>query len=784
MDIDFDSRLIRIAAGELSQFRLGPREGGGSREGRWRMELGSFWHVRLQDEESAAAQKSGEIAPRFEVPVSGKLLRAGWTVEVSGRIDQIVTRAGAPVIREVKTVPHPLPLPEEALAARYPDYFAQAGVYLALARLGGDASLAGASAELLFVDMEGGARQVVRVEEASDLERRLADLAEFAEARRGCRARIAAAVIEPPFAELRQGQEKTAEALAGAAAKSRIVLWEAPTGFGKSAWALHHALARMKAGEFSRAIYLSGRSTGQVQVVKELEKNWPGIVRAQQMRSRSDHAIASPMHTCGEGASCREGIEEAWARAGISPARIAAEGALELEAARRLGAETGVCPYEITRAVLPFADLWIGDMNYVFSPHSSGVFLNAPGFDAAKTLLVVDEAHNLPRRAEDAWSAALDSGRLEQLRIELSFAHPSRRLSRALDSLASFVRRLNACDRCDDTVFYEVKDLLHEYTEALESERLDTESLRGGALEALWELEEAALPLENESLRLLLHSPAHGKLEITCLDASAEVAKALKSFGGALLMSATLRPLAPLLASCGLKDADAAFVRSVAPWRGMGYSVAVDERADTRLKTRARYHALAAEAIGDLAASATGPVAAFFPSYRYAADVAETLAIDHPGLRLALQPRGIDLAAQREFVATALDSADVLLLVLGSGFSEGIDELGGRVNRAIVVSPALPEADAVQVARMEEARGSSSAKAFHETYAVPGMRKVNQAIGRLVRAPGQEAKVLLFCRRFAEAQYQGLLDEDFAPQATIRSRGELLAWLEPDGPAR
>ncbi len=777
MDIDFDSRLIRIAAGELSQFRLGPREGGGAREGRWRMELGSFWHVRLQDEESAAAEKEGAPAPRFEVPVSGKLLRAGWTVEVSGRIDQIVMRSGAPVIREVKTVPHPLPLPEEALAARYPDYFAQVGVYLALARLGAEASLAGASAELLFVDIEGGARQAVRLADEADLERRFADLAEFAEARRTSRARIAAATIEPPFAELRQGQEKTAESLAQAAQKSRIVLWEAPTGFGKSAWALHHALTRMKAGEFSRAIYLSGRSTGQVQVVRELARNWPETVRAQQMRSRAEHAISSPMHTCGEGSSCRQGIEEAWARAAISPARIAAEGALELDAARRLGAETGVCPYEITRAVLPFADLWIGDMNYVFSPHSSGVFLNAPGFDAAKTLLVVDEAHNLPRRAEQAWSAALDSGRLEQLRIELTFAHPSRRLSRTLDSLASFIRRLPAADRCDDTVFYEVKDLLHEYAEALESERLDAEALRGGALEALWELEEAALPLENENLRLLLHSPARGKLEITCLDASIEIAKTLKSFGGALLMSATLRPLAPLLGSCGLKETDAAFLRSSAPWRGMGYSVAVDARGDTRLKTRARYHALAAEAIGDLASGASGPVAAFFPSYRYAADVAEALAMDHPGLRLALQPRGIDLAGQKEFVATALATADVLLLVLGSGFSEGIDELGGKVTRAIVVSPALPEADAVQQARQEEARGSSSAKAFHETNIVPGMRKVNQAIGRLVRAPGQQARVLLFCRRFTEPEYAALLDEDFAPQETIKSRDELLAWL-------
>ena len=102
--------------------------------------------------------------------------------------------------------------------------------------------------------------------------------------------------------------------------------------------------------------------------------------------------------------------------------------------------------------------------------------------------------------------------------------------------------------------------------------------------------------------------------------------------------------------------------------------------------------------------------------------------------------------------------------------------MGGRVERAVVVSPALPEADAVQAARIDRAKGSS-ARAFHDVYIVPGIRKVNQAIGRLVRAPGQKAKVLLHCHRFAEPDYTALLDEDFDPGATVRSRDDLLRWL-------
>lgn len=250
-----------------------------------------------------------------------------------------------------------------------------------------------------------------------------------------------------------------------------------------------------------------------------------------------------------------------------------------------------------------------------------------------------------------------------------------------------------------------------------------------------------------------------------------------------MLMSATLRPLDHLLAACGLVEKEVTFLRSAAPWRGMGYEVAVDMRADTRLKSRYRSIPLTAETIADLCAASSEPsdggpsrpVAALFPSYKYAQSVADALEDSGLFLRVAIQPRGLDLEGQRLFVEESLGGVDVLMLVLGSGFTEGIDALGGRISHAIVVGPALPEADAVQKARMEQA--GSRSRAFHDVYIVPGIRKVNQAIGRLVRAPGQSAKVLLHCRRFAEPDYGALLDEDFRPQEQISSRGELMGWL-------
>jgi Rad3-related DNA helicase len=155
-------------------------------------------------------------------------------------------------------------------------------------------------------------------------------------------------------------------------------------------------------------------------------------------------------------------------------------------------------------------------------------------------------------------------------------------------------------------------------------------------------------------------------------------------------------------------------------------------------------------------------------------------------LRLALQPRGLDLAAQAAWIAAALDRGDILGLILGSSFAEGIDALGGRVRHALVAGPALPEVNPVQKARMEEAQraGLDRDAAFRRVYQGPGMTKVNQALGRLVRAPGHHARILLHCRRFAEPAYAALLAPAYQGGTPLVKDADLAAWLaRPPEPA-
>ena len=76
--------------------------------------------------------------------------------------------------------------------------------------------------------------------------------------------------------------------------------------------------------------------------------------------------------------------------------------------------------------------------------------------------------------------------------------------------------------------------------------------------------------------------------------------------------------------------------------------------------------------------------------------------------------------------------------------------------------------------------GLTREEAFRRIYQIPGMTKVNQALGRLVRAPGQRARVLLHCRRFLEPEYRELLAPEYQTGRAIADEKELAAWLGPD----
>src|SRR5437667_2154619 len=114
MQFDLDQRTATLSVGDFAAFVVGPHGRGDATGGRWRAQLGTYWHQQLR-----AQRTADEVGTRFEVPIEGRIFHHGWTISLAGRIDQWLEQNGITVLREIKTVTRPLPADEHELRAEY-----------------------------------------------------------------------------------------------------------------------------------------------------------------------------------------------------------------------------------------------------------------------------------------------------------------------------------------------------------------------------------------------------------------------------------------------------------------------------------------------------------------------------------------------------------------------------------------------------------------------------------------------------------------------------------------
>ncbi|HUR60472.1 MAG TPA: helicase C-terminal domain-containing protein [Opitutaceae bacterium] len=868
MLFNLEARTIALSVGEFAGFSLGPRDAVGGPSGLWRAQVGTHWHNELR----ARAVAEHAAAAVFEIPITGQVFHRGWTFTFTGRIDQIIRGPALLALREIKSVTRALPAAENELRQDYPDYFIQAATYGALARTGaladfhvlretllGDGAKPALRAELVFVEVGSGIAQTIPLTPADDglYRAQLDRLADFLDLRLRARERLRGLRYKPAFAVPRPGQETTQAELTALFERQPLVFFEAPTGFGKTGVLLEFALGQLRSGHFDRALYLTSKSTGQLQVVRTLQAmtapSEPDVlgsklagstlaalhlqpsnlqpatagpaVAAWHVRNKSEHCVNTTFHCVRDNCIYLAEAATRWAQSGLARFYIDEKHSRDLDTLRAAGRDARICPYEITRTALAFNDVWVGDYNYVFAPRNRGLFFEQPGFAAARTLLLIDEAHNLPSRVADAYSHAFSAADAFAVREELNRVRPAATLATAWDHWCHFLHHLRACEALTAADEDDARHLLGELAKIIPTMPLDLAAIGPRAAETLWAVPSFVDELATSDLSRLWWCPRDGELLLTCLDAAPAIGAALREFGGVVLASATLTPVDGFAAACGLsappaivpapaaaapprlgaltkrdtrklykqltsgaellrveearEAASPALLTAHTPWREGSYDIAFDARIDTTFQHRSHHYTTTAATIAALHGAAGGAIAIFFPSYAYADAIAQEVAANAGRLRVALQPKLRDLAAQTAWVEESLLLGDALFLVLGSSFAESIDALGGRISHAMVVGPALPEVNAVQRARLAEAARNGLARdaAFRRVYQIPGMTKVNQALGRLVRAPGHRARVLLHCRRFLESSYANLLAPDYRLGTSILDEAGWRAWL-------
>ena len=218
----------------------------------------------------------------------------------------------------------------------------------------------------------------------------------------------------------------------------------------------------------------------------------------------------------------------------------------------------------------------------------------------------------------------------------------------------------------------------------------------------------------------------------------------------AALFSATLTPPAFYRSVLGCADARAVALPSPFPPENLGLFCLPG--ISTRYRQREASVPAVADALAALAKGKTGNYLAFFPSYAYLQQVYEAFAARWPDISTLVQQHSLDDAGRAEFLAQFVPRPAKTLLgfaVMGGIFGEGVDLVGDRLIGCAIVGVGLPQVNPRQE-MLRRYYEEQSGCGFDYAYRYPGMNKVLQASGRVVRTPQDKGVVLLLDDRFAQ----------------------------------
>ena len=258
------------------------------------------------------------------------------------------------------------------------------------------------------------------------------------------------------------------------------------------------------------------------------------------------------------------------------------------------------------------------------------------------------------------------------------------------------------------------------------------------------------------------------RVRLFCLDPSFLLQQALARGKAAVFFSATLTPIDYYRALLGGSEEDP-LLQLPSPFPPQHFAVLVQDRIRTHFKARAESLSDVVQAIASLIQGRCGNYIAYFPSYQYLTAVQEQFQAQHPAVPILVQGPGMSEPEREAFLAAfAAEHCETLLgfAVMGGAFGEGIDLVGDRLIGAIIVGVGLPqlcvERDLIRD-YFEEKTGAG----FDYAYTFPGMNRVLQATGRVIRSEIDRGVVLLVDARFAEARYRRLFPAWWRP---VRAR--------------
>lgn len=773
-----EQQIIRISVRNLVEFIL--REGdidnrisGGM--DRNAMQLGSRIHRKIQ--------RSMGSAYRAEVPLKIQIPLDGFVLQIEGRADGIMDDENGVTIDEIKGVMRDLahitrPIGVHLAQARCYAYIYYSQEYAD--RLTPDMSLdVPLNVQMTYCQMETEEiKKFVELQDYEELKNWFFDVIhqyeKWAKFQIEWKSRRNESIkrLVFPFA-YREGQKDLAAAVYRTILRKKQLFVQAPTGVGKTMAAIFPALKAVGEELGDKIFYLTAKTitrTVAEQAFQTLKKQGLDLktitLTAKDKICFCDETACNP-DECPFAKGHFDRVNEAIYEL------LTEEDSMDRSAIEKQAQKHQVCPFEMSLDLSEWADAVICDYNYVFDPRAHLKRFFSEGI-AGDYLFLIDEAHNLVERGREMYSAVLykedvlevrrlvkdedyklyrSLGECNKLLLEMkrecenyeihnSVSHIALKLMNVMSELERYLE-----DNRQKEVKQEILDFFFTVRTFLDiHERLD----------------------ENYVIYTEMESDGRFKLKLYCVNPAVNLRDYLARGNSAVFFSATLLPIhyyKQLLSTN--KDDYAIYANSPFPRENRLLLIGTDVSTKYTMRGPQMYERYA-EYILRIVEQKKGNYLIFFPSYRFMEEVYENVqecmtAEACEKVTCIMQSQHMGEEAREIFLENFEEDRDGSLLgfcVLGGIFSEGIDLTEDKLIGAIIIGTGLPQVCndreiLKQYFDQKEMRG------FDYAYLYPGMNKVLQAAGRVIRTEEDKGVILLLDERFLGRSYQEIFPREW-----------------------
>lgn len=575
--------------------------------------------------------------------------------------------------------------------------------------------------------------------------------------------------LQFPYGEMHVSQRIMAEAVYKSAATGRVLMAEAPTGTGKTLAALYPTLKAIPRTPVDKIFYLTAKTTGKQLALENIaliasDKNQDTPLRTLELTAQEKSCL-EPDKKC-RGDSCRYALDF---YTKLKAARQAAFKIpmLDKHTLNQLAEEFTICPFYLSMEMARWVDIVVADVNYYFDGTPLLLALTQE-FDW-KPCLLVDESHNLIDRGRSMYTAVLNRADL----LSAKKAAPAtlkkllEKINKAwlnlLKTIPSEVEDYARLNVLPEKLGIALEEFSNGYIEFLQQnpDHPVQESMAQEVFFAVLNYQRI-VELFDEDFCIDMQNIGNKEETLTLrnLIPARQLGARLGFAHCACFFSATLHPVKYFRTLLGLPE-NSVHIKVPSPFNKEQLTINIATQLSTRYRDRTASINPLCQIILQQLQETPGNALVFFPSYEFLQQVEKQLHVhlDKTNTQLLVQSRRMS-ERDRDLFITKFNEHDNLLglAVLGGAFSEGIDLAGNALKGAFIATLGLPQVNPINE-HLRSVMQEKFGEGYDFTYTYPGIQKVIQAAGRVIRKTSDEGYVWLLDQRFEQRDIKRLLPE-------------------------